>query len=92
MIVNVRAAPAISDHYQPASFLPCLAAHVAYWLTPPSKNSTPCGSKASVCVHTRSRNQRSCETTSALPAKSCSASSSERSVSTSWLGLGIGLE
>ncbi len=40
-------------------------------------------SKARMCVATRSRNQRSCEITTAQPAKSSSASSSARSVSTS---------
>ena len=40
-------------------------------------------SKARMCVATRSRNQRSCVITTAQPAKSSSASSSARSVSTS---------
>src|SRR5262249_48927522 len=40
-------------------------------------------SKARMCVAIRSRNQRSCEMTTAQPAKSSSASSSARRVSTS---------
>ena len=40
-------------------------------------------SNARMCVAMRSRNQRSCEITSTLPANSSSASSSARSVSTS---------
>src|SRR5262245_8471112 len=58
--------------------------HSAYSAQSPS-NQVTCESpsKARMCVATRSRNQRSCVITTAQPAKSSSASSSARSVSTS---------
>ena len=56
----------------------------SYSLYDPSKKTTcESPSNAKICVAIRSRNQRSCEITTAHPAKSFSPSSSARSVLTS---------
>src|SRR4029077_3708437 len=65
-------APRVS--FTHSAYSPHVPSNQVVWLSP---------SKARMCVATRSRNQRSWVITTAQPAKSSSASSSARSVSTS---------
>ena len=70
-LIRVRALPLLAD--------PRCSSGSSPRTTPTSEFP----SNARMCVAMRSRNQRSCEITTAQPAKSSSASSSARSVSTS---------
>src|SRR4029077_637998 len=67
-------APAPRVSFTHSAYSPHVPSNQVVWLSP---------SKARMCVATRSRNQRSWVITTAHPAKSRSASSSARSVSTS---------